>query len=680
MDGRVKGKRYATVLLPSPKTTTAHFERKKKSLQEDFKTDLSKKPQETRPHLSQKTTSPSPEIYKVREFRGKAGQRKKEMGKLADASTLSCSSQMAQSLLLRQLTLRERFELQAPFLPTDSPTTLYKPDQANFDLVGNMTTGNFGLRALPHKLERMPHWTVHIVSTCSGIRTFCQLGAKLVAIPPEHPALAHFPPGFVTHMIEGGAEMDVHGTGRTHVELYGMGVDLWNDSQVREDFLQVDFHGYASERLIEISVEGCGRLRARGLARLQELARRPGGLGITLEQQPARGNQGEDRLPSYSPATPAADPPPTYSPPTPAPSPAPSTTTGRERASTTADTPTSTERITEVGTPGVVTPLVAAAPPEASTSSLANPSRPQASQPESQGAHEQQPFGPPPELTARATAAARAKQTAAHAARRHKSPPGPTYRPPIALATNSGASTSAGNLGARQEHGTSKVDGQAGVSESRKRKSTSPRTNLRADTEELFNKSQKLRQTHDWRVENGPGGRTANDWRGQPPPHQTSQPTTPSRLPPHPASYPTTPTYLPPRPSNDTTHHQHHLNQNCRGNHQGERAGGNGASGSGRLTRFDQRGAGFDNRALNYGETYQPSAPQTQCRPVNAAINNPHLRNKTESRISAASGQDLGQQVRSYTTIGSGMKTHRNSSRQVVHGIPGLAPPPSPFN
>ncbi|KAK4698426.1 hypothetical protein P7C70_g7849, partial [Phenoliferia sp. Uapishka_3] len=568
---------------------------------------------------------------------------------------------MAQFQNWRQLTLRERFELQAPFLPTESATTLYKPDQAHFDLVGNTATGNYGLQALPHKLERTPQWTVHIISTCSGIRGFCKLGAKLVVIPPEHPALGYFEPGFVTHMIEGGAEMDVHGKGKVHVELYGMGVDQWSNPQVQADFSQVELHGYASERLIEISVEGCGRLRARGLARLQELARRPGGLGITLGGQPLHEENNEDELPTYSPPPPS---PPGYS------SSSNATSSGEGVAGNTsgaqtdaaANGPTPVAPTPTVSTPGNATSLPEAGPvvpvlplPVPTPQNSASASQP----------------------SARATAAAKAKQSAAHAQRRHASPPQGS-RPQV-ITTGAPASGAAppGTVKARQDEGSPRTDANSGASGSRKRKSTSPRINLRADTEELFNKSQKLRQTHDWRAENGPGGRTASDWRGQPPPRHTPYPATPSRLSPRAApaaverpARARQNNELPPRPSEEVLHHQHHLNQDCRGGRQGEEPWKNGASTGARPSRFDVDRMGFDNRTLNYGNPIpsNQAARPTPCQPVNLGPSDPRLSHRPiEVPSSMGSGRGMNEGI-------------TGQAGRTLHGPPTLAPPLPPFD
>ncbi|KAK4699372.1 hypothetical protein P7C70_g6888, partial [Phenoliferia sp. Uapishka_3] len=185
---------------------------------------------------------------------------------------------MAQNLNWRPLTLRERFHPLAPHTSTDHVPTLYKPDLPRFDLVGNTSTSNYGLQVIPHSFSTSPEWESDVLTTIAGMRGFCPATARIVEIPTTHRAHLQYGQGRLSHMIAGGAEVDVQGVGRTRINLYGFAEGCYNNPRIAADFSQADFHGYASQRLIELSVEGCGRLRKRGLARLQEIAEEEGGL------------------------------------------------------------------------------------------------------------------------------------------------------------------------------------------------------------------------------------------------------------------------------------------------------------------------------------------------------------------------------------------------------------------
>ncbi|KAK4698452.1 hypothetical protein P7C70_g7823, partial [Phenoliferia sp. Uapishka_3] len=179
----------------------------------------------------------------------------------------------------RQLTPRERFHRFAPFTPCDTVTTLYIPDNISYDLVASTSSGNHGLRALPHRFETSPEWEPDVVTTISGMRELCKPGAKVVEIPPGHRALLQYGQGFITHMIKDGAEVDIYGRGSQHVNLYGFAEEQWSHPLLSLDYQDPEHHGYISQCLIERAVEGCGRRRAQGLSRLIELAKGEGGLG-----------------------------------------------------------------------------------------------------------------------------------------------------------------------------------------------------------------------------------------------------------------------------------------------------------------------------------------------------------------------------------------------------------------
>ncbi|KAK4697631.1 hypothetical protein P7C70_g8180, partial [Phenoliferia sp. Uapishka_3] len=511
---------------------------------------------------------------------------------------------MAAHQAVRQLTLQERFQLQAPFLPTITITNLFKPDRSHFDLVANTSTTNNGLRALPPSLERLPRWSLDAVCPASIVRSFCEYGAKLVAIPAGHPALAQYEEGLTGYMVEGGVKMDVHGKGEVNINLYAFAEGKWNHPQLHIDFQTPDFQGYVSECLVQTSVDGMGRLRAQGLARLQEIAQAKGGLGgVAGREHPtdARPTGASTPLPSGSatstanppaPRTaPLTPPPPPYSPPArvrtneaaapPTPTVSP---TGTRPSTAIVGSPTSTE--------GTRTSPSTEQPATASTGALSL-----TGDVEGRG------------LTARAQAAARLKQIAAHIERRH-AVPSTTQQAEV----EAGRSAAQGSGSAATSNLTLTNSSMSSISAtpgSRKRKATPPRVNLRADTEELFNKNQKQRQTHDWRAENGPGGRTANDWRGNPPLRPTPYPSTPTRNAPRLSSShegQNRPSQarqtgnLPPRPSNEVISHQHHHNQECRGRCHFEQ-GSNGGLAPSRPTRFDVGGPEFDYR---YVEFYYP--------------------------------------------------------------------------
>ncbi|KAK4698413.1 hypothetical protein P7C70_g7863, partial [Phenoliferia sp. Uapishka_3] len=579
---------------------------------------------------------------------------------------------------VRQLTLQERFELQAPFLPTNIVTNLFKPDQPTFDLVANTSTTNNGLRALPHTLERTPRWSNDAICPASIVRSFCEYGAKLVAIPPGHPALEQFEEGLVAYMIEGGAKMEIHGKGKVDVNLYVFAEGKWNHPQLQTDFQTPDFQGYVSERLVETSVDGMGRLRALGLARLQEIAREKGGLG-----QIGRG------LPANAPLVDLPTPPQVA--PTP---PRPSPPSGTSQASphvpqTTSSmqspppySPPARVRTNDEG--ATPTPTVSPTGTRPSTPNTGSPTSTEATEtpgPEEGRLQEQ---GPTPlqgdvggrGLTARAQAAARLKQIAAHIERRHAlSSSAQQPRAESATPAMQGLATSdPSSLGSVDSNITA-------TSGSRKRKATPPRPNLRADTEELFNKNQKQRQTHDWRAENGPGGRTASDWRPQQGPRSSPYLSTPTRNAPRPSSshenhnrpaQARQAASLPPRPSSEVIIHQHHHNQECRGRCHFEQ-GSNRGSVPSRPTRFDIVGPGFDYRTLNYGDS--ASAPQqnrqTQVRTVVDV-------NGGDSRLSQSPVAGRGSQA----TAGAGQHNERSTSApsQLAPALPPfdrvISPPP----
>ncbi|KAK4698309.1 hypothetical protein P7C70_g7972, partial [Phenoliferia sp. Uapishka_3] len=665
---------------------------------------------------------------------------------------------MAAHQNVRPLSLQERFELHAPYVPTITLTTLYKPDFFHYDLIASSSTGNFYLRTMPHSFERAPRWSPDALCPVQILRSICEFSAKLIQIPPGHPALKQYEEGLVTHMIEGGAKVDVHGKGEVRINLYGFAESKWTHPQITADFTNTELQGYISECLLEMSVDGVGRLRALGLARLQEVARWPGGLGITSKKnslvletlaspeangtheavgetliEPSPTNQPIPASTSHSPApstSPTTESPlSTAIPTSPAPRIQPSSSTPRlsstsipplsatERpppvittprptsplpptktsptASLLEDAPKPLESTTKAGASGTLpkvsptgTKLEAplAASPTSTTATSAPGAAAQGSisstTPPTPGATPEK-----PQATARAQAAARAKQSAAHAAMRHSSPPSGRQEK-VGAAANA-ASGPSGTKATRTEgtHASSNgnLGGANGVagSGSRKRKSTSPRTNLRADTEDLFNKSQKLRQTHDWRTENGPGGRTANDWRSHHSSRSNSYPSTPAHSTPRPIQHNDKPlartphpANLPSRPSSDTTYHQHHLNRDCRGGQQNEGA---------RPSRFDQETMAFVQRyvvfgypatvlvpyyayiyrTLNYGQPNLPShaGRATQCRPVVVPTDPRLLWRPLEAPSGVASNGTPGSQ--------EGYHDHASAT---------LAPPPAPFD
>ncbi|KAK4698297.1 hypothetical protein P7C70_g7984, partial [Phenoliferia sp. Uapishka_3] len=577
---------------------------------------------------------------------------------------------MAAHQNVRQLTLQERFELHAPYIPTITLPTLYKPDYSQYDLIASSSTGNFYLRTMPHSFEKAPRWSPDILCPVQILRSICEFSAKLVAIPPGHPALKQYEDGLITHMIEGGTKMDVHGRGESRINLYGFAESKWNHPRITADFANTELQGYISESLLEMSVDGVGRLRALGLARLQEVARWPGGLGITMGESAAE--TASPRAPastsnplvahSTSPSTPnnslstvstypspqaplpAAQPPSASSqPPLPTDQLPPANETSPSASTAQPTSPPLSTQLSEkssgpptaTGTNGATTPVSpngtglatqSTALPTSTDPTSAKPTTPSKLAPQPAVASPQN-ITNGEQTSARAQALARAKQVAAHITMRHSSSPTASQTQPTSNGAQERSSTGASSKNSGQSASKANSNSTSGsaASGSRKRKSTSPRNNLRADTDDLFNKSQKLRQTHDWRTENGPGGRTANDWRGHSTQNSIQSPTTSSRLPPRPAQHVNerlarTPhqANLPLRPSADTSYRQHHPNSDSRGDHRGTEA---------RPSRFDHDGMGFVERALNYGQPDRPVqlARPTQPRPTNVAPTDPRL-------------------------------------------------------
>ncbi|KAK4698246.1 hypothetical protein P7C70_g8036, partial [Phenoliferia sp. Uapishka_3] len=182
--------------------------------------------------------------------------------------------------LYRRLSLRERYQLQAPYTPAETGASFHLPDHNSefFDLVATTLVGPYYFRTIPTHFETSPEWEEDVLCTFSGARCLVNSHAKLVEIPASHRAWIQYN-GFVTHMIKNGADVDIYGRGLVHINIYGIKEENWSDPQIMLDHQHELHHGYASDKLIEAVVEGLGRKRAEALARLVVIAKSKGGLG-----------------------------------------------------------------------------------------------------------------------------------------------------------------------------------------------------------------------------------------------------------------------------------------------------------------------------------------------------------------------------------------------------------------
>ncbi|KAK4692301.1 hypothetical protein P7C70_g9160, partial [Phenoliferia sp. Uapishka_3] len=182
--------------------------------------------------------------------------------------------------LYRRLSLHETYQLQAPYTPAETGASFHLPDQHFdfFDLVATTLVGPYYFRAIPSNFETSPEWEPDVLCNASGARCLVNSHSKLVEIPANHRAWIQYN-GFVTHMIENGADVDIYGRGLVHINIYGIKEENWSHPQIILDHQHSLHHGYASDKLIELVVEGLGRKRAEALARLVTIAKSKGGLG-----------------------------------------------------------------------------------------------------------------------------------------------------------------------------------------------------------------------------------------------------------------------------------------------------------------------------------------------------------------------------------------------------------------